>query len=59
MIVEFDSPAGTIELSEEQDGFDMFSRIAAERLCFPREWWETLARPAFKRNQVTLFRRPQ
>lgn len=47
----------TVELSEEQDGYETFIAKAEHRYGFPEGWWTKLVHPAFKRNEMTLFYR--
>jgi len=47
----------TLELSEEQDGYESFVAKAEQMYRFPEGWWSLLAHPAFALNEMTLFRR--
>lgn len=56
IIVAYDG-GHTVELSEEQDGYETFIAKAEQRYRFPEAWRTVLAHPAFERNEVTLFHR--
>lgn len=57
ILVGFVSSERLLELSEEQEGFEAFIRIAEPKLSFPEGWWERLVKPAFDKCETTLFRR--
>lgn len=57
LLVGFGSPEKLVELSEEQEGFAAFIRIAERRLSFPEGWWDRLVKPAFETCETTLFER--
>ena len=57
VLVSFGRLKKVLELSEEQDGFDAFIRIAERKLSFPEGWRERLVKPAFETCETTLFSR--
>ena len=57
MVVSFGTPEKVLELSEEQEGFEVFIRTAERKLSFPEGWAERLIRPAFETCETVLFRR--
>ena len=52
-----DLPPHHIELSEEWPGFQALAAELESRFEFLPDWWETVALPAFKTNETTLYQR--
>ena len=57
LLVGFGGPEKIVELSEEQEGFEAFIRIAERRLSFPEGWWDRLVKAAFETGETSLFQR--
>ena len=57
VVVSFGSPEKVLELSEEQEGFEVFIRTAERKLSLPKGWSDCLIKPAFETCETTLFRR--
>ena len=57
VVVSFGSPEKVLELSEEQEGFEVFMHTAERKLSFPEGWSERLIKPAFETRETMLFRR--
>jgi len=55
--VEVDGKDHYMQLSEEWLGFKALAEALESRFAFPEGWWNSVAFPAFKTNEVTLYRR--
>ena len=49
--------APTIEISEEQPGFEQLMTVVDSHFRFPDDWWASLKNPPFVTNETTLFER--
>ena len=55
--IEVDGFDRYIQLSEEWPGFKAVSDELESRFAFPLDWWDSVAKPAFKTNETMLFKR--
>ena len=57
LAVEADGHDRYIQLSEEWPGFKAVSGELESRFAFPAGWWDSVAQPAFKTNEIVLYQR--
>ncbi len=55
--VEVDGHDRYIQLSEEWPGFKAVADELESRFAFPAGWWDSVAQPAFKTNEIVLYQR--
>jgi hypothetical protein len=60
LVFEYDDAVPMhIEVSEEQPGFQQFRTLTEKRFCFAGDWWETVMKPSFARNDAVLYERAE